>query len=225
MWRCLVVFALIMIAVVPSYGHDDLIGFTSCYNGKHCRQDTLVFGIVVAEDQESFTVDVKKALIGQNTQSRIKQIRFAYPIERNLMYNDRLPRLGNAVAVSYLKKDRRTIHPVYLIISKTKDWRNMVIDTDHRTDDDITIERFIRSGGQYNIHSSSKDDTNLRKQNEITKVIDQRSTHHKGVGEKIKPQLIRVRYNILSALIPAGVTLLLLVIAVVMRSRTHYGTR
>ena len=135
----------------PAFAHDPTYGLMHCYSGKHCPQDTLVFGTVIKENDgfwlESYTLKVQKVLRGNEQAGKEIDLR------KSGVYNffidkKRTPKTGDAIVVSYIKKNEKMPYtPHYIVWSKTTDWEKMEVLADWHSTDIPAVERFVRNGG------------------------------------------------------------------------------
>jgi len=144
--RTLICIFILLLITVAANAHDDMWRLMKCYDGKHCRQDTLVFGVVTGLDRNSYTIDIQKVLKGERYLEKSIRIRNSKAIYRYDI--DRPLKVGDALIVSFLRNDRQPFQPACMVLSKTTDWRHMIIDEASRNAfGDPCIQRFVRSGG------------------------------------------------------------------------------
>jgi hypothetical protein len=182
--------------------HDNEYGFINCYFSNHCRQDTLVFAVVVAEDDDAYTIEIQKALrsrkpIPEGTRVRITKTGWRY------LWTKATPKINQGIVVSYLAKDQyQPYQPLYLVPSKTTDWRTMKVDTNRYYDYIADVERFVQSGGNDGKFVFVKGDVYRRNNGNLEKIIPiQRSAWRNAGIKRIVEKTIYISLGILTLII------------------------
>jgi hypothetical protein len=144
--RFVVIALFSMLATVAALAHDDTSGLMGCYDANpwHCHQDSLVVGVVIAEDATTCTLAVQKRLIGPwQFSNRIR-------LQKHSLYYVQCEKKpappGTTLAVTYLSTDQQPFKVHYAVRSSVADWRQFTVDSSWRTGDQPMIEAFIRSG-------------------------------------------------------------------------------
>ncbi len=131
----------------PALAHDDTFGLRHCYSGKHCPQDTLVFGVVTEVKGKAYTVVVRKVLRTKGDVIAGMRVHLVNPYPKLNATFYRQPKVNGGVLVSFLKKGPGPYRHHYLIRSTTTDWRAMSVDVGDSGYRFADIEDLVRSGG------------------------------------------------------------------------------
>jgi hypothetical protein len=160
----LLTLLLLIFSVTAAFAHDDSWRLMNCYSGKHCHQDTLVFGVITELRDNTFKIKVSKTYRSKrgSLDSKIIRLRkgdFVHWIGRDARGNSIKektwwfpfvaasdPKVGDAVIVAFLRQGR---HPqvTTMIRSQTADWQKATVDAKEHYGPIVEFEHYIRSGG------------------------------------------------------------------------------
>jgi hypothetical protein len=144
--RDILLIAGLLLAMAVGGAHDDYCGLMSCYGTGHCRQNTCVFGVIVAQSATDYTLRVTKTLRGWDVAGR--QIRIRTGGWREVYHGTDTPlTIGDAIVVTYWSKAPQPYQPRYLVRSATTDWRRMTVPNGSKTTH-AEIDPFVRTGGK-----------------------------------------------------------------------------
>lgn len=185
-------------------GHDESFGFMSCYTAGHCAQDTLVFGTIVSEDADAFTLSVQKVLRG--TWNTAKPIRFKKTGWRSPVFSEGTLTVGKGVAISFLRKSASPHKANYVLISTTTDYRTMKVEGRNNC---VDIEYFIHSGGTEDQFYHTNNKTYVHRHDGVTEEIPLRPVIPASIHSKTPPASPPIAFPVAEAIIgSAGIILI-----------------